>query len=226
MATILAPSGYVDYQIDVTEVTKGQYDAWLVTNPPLPASMDTNCGYVTSYSEQGSIGVWAGADAEHHPVADVDWCDASEYCQGVGKRLCGAIRGGPDDWTNSEDATKSQWYRTCSGGMYRYPYGSTYQSTYCDGYDYWNNLTTQPTTVEVGSLENCVTSATGYAGVFDLSGNVGEWEDSCSAAGMSTSCHVRGGALNDLSDGLTCLAEVDYPRNEVNHGIGFRCCSQ
>ena len=94
MTTIAAPSGYSDYSIDVTEVTMGQYDAWLATNPALPASTDANCGYVASYAEQASGGtLYTGTDAAHHPVADVDWCDAYAYCKGVGKRLCGAIGG-------------------------------------------------------------------------------------------------------------------------------------
>jgi hypothetical protein len=40
MATIAAPNGYPNYGIDVTEVTKGQYDLWLGTNPALPVSTD------------------------------------------------------------------------------------------------------------------------------------------------------------------------------------------
>ena len=51
---ISGPVANSDYDIDVTEVTKGQYDAWLATNPALPPSTDTNCGYVASYAEQGT----------------------------------------------------------------------------------------------------------------------------------------------------------------------------
>lgn len=69
MVTITGPesdAGNTDYQIDSTEVTKGQYDAWLATNPQLPASTDTNCSYVTSYAEQASGGiVYTGTDADH-----------------------------------------------------------------------------------------------------------------------------------------------------------------
>jgi hypothetical protein len=48
MVPITAPSASNNYSIDVTEVTKGQYDLWLGTNPALPASTDANCGYVKS----------------------------------------------------------------------------------------------------------------------------------------------------------------------------------
>ncbi len=101
---IAAPSANNNYSIDATEVTKGQYDLWLATNPALPASTDANCGYVKTYAEQASGGtLYTGTDAVHHPVADVDWCDAYAYCKGVGKRLCGAIGGG----TNAYGSYKS-----------------------------------------------------------------------------------------------------------------------
>ena len=86
MAPITGPpsdAGSLDYKIDMTEVTKGQYDDWLASNPVLPASTDLNCGYVRSYAEQGTG--YSGPDADHHPVVYVDWCDAHEYCLGVEK---------------------------------------------------------------------------------------------------------------------------------------------
>ena len=89
--------------------------------------------------------------------------------------------------------------------MNKYPYGNTYQPSYCNTHDYGAGNTTT-----VGSLPNCVTSAPGYAGVYDLSGNVIEWEDSCDeTAGEDANCRLRGGS--DLfgsdftdSDNLTC----------------------
>ncbi len=189
MVTIIAPNASLAFSIDVTEVTQGHYDLWLARNPPLPASTDANCGYVTSYAEQGRSGVYTGIDATHHPVVYMDWCDAYAYCKGVGKRLCGAIGGGSNNLSSYADATASQWYRACSsGGVNAYPYGNTYQPSTCDGFDFWNDNTSTMQTVAVGSLASCVTSEVGYAGVYDLSGNVWEWEDSCSAAGSSATC--------------------------------------
>jgi sulfatase modifying factor 1 len=227
MVPITAPSASQNYSIDVTDVTVGQYDAWLATNPALPAGTDANCGYVTSYAEQGRG--YTGADADHHPVASVDWCDAYWYCQGVGKRLCGAIGGGSFDYSAGYgDATQSQWYRACSSdGSFSYPYGNIYQASFCNGADYWNDYSQAEQTVVVGSLMNCVTSATGYAGVYDLSGNVREWEDSC-VTGQSARCHVRGGSFWSLvSNDLTC-GNGDYfsLRNYTYGDVGFRCCSQ
>ena len=235
MVTIEGPAsdaGNANYQIDVTEVTQGQYDAWLATNPALPASTDTNCGYVTSYAEQSSSGaVYTGSDADHHPVVFVDWCDAYEYCLGVDKRLCGAIGGGSVDFSASyNDTWRSQWYRACSSaGPNTYPYGNTYQPSFCDGQDYWNGNYSTMRTVAVGSLTDCVTSATGYAGVYDLSGNVSEWEDSCDATGPLGNCHLRGGAFNEGGSALACGVGARYDArayvSDDGYQIGFRCCS-
>jgi len=228
MVPITGPKGgpNVDYKIDATEVTTGQYDAWLATSPSLPPSTDVNCRYVTSYSEQGTG--YLGPDADHHPVVYVDWCDAYEYCLGVDKRLCGALGGGPVDYSAGyNNATQSQWYRACSsGGTITYPYGNTYQATFCDGWDYWNDNSSTMQTVAVGSLGSCATSVNGYAGVYDLSGNVFEWEDSCDGVGPSATCRLRGGAFNMVSSFLACSYGVGAgPRVDVNGEIGFRCCT-
>ena len=227
MTTIAAPGGYPNYSIDVTEVTKGQYDAWLATNPALPASTDADCGHVTNYGGQSSDLTYTGPDADHHPVVWVDWCGAYSYCRGIGKRLCGAIGGGSNDYAKYADASASQWYRACSSaGTSTYPYGNTYKSTYCDGYDYWTERgSLRGQTVAAGSLGSCVTSANGYAGVYDLSGNVREWEDSCTGSGPMATCRLRGGAFWDQGP-LACGRDDGDQRASAALYVGFRCCSQ
>lgn len=224
MATILGQSGLVAYQIDVTEVTQGQYDDWLATHPTLPAYSDVNCGYVTNYAEQGISDVYSGPNADHHPVVYVDWCDARAYCAAVGKRLCGAIGGGTSAFDGYANANQSEWYRACSsGGVNAYPYGNSYEPSTCDSYDYWNGTNLQ--TVSVGSLPGCVTATPGYAGVYDLSGNVWEWEDSCNGTGPNANCRVRGGAFYSYGDYLTCGCDNFNYIPSVGSNFGFRCCS-
>jgi formylglycine-generating enzyme len=214
-------AGSTDYGIDVTEVTIGQYHAWLATNPALPPSTDANCGYVTTYAD----GYNAYPDTDHHPIINLDWCDAYAYCQGVGKRLCGAIGGGSVEYSSgSNDAALSQWYRACSsGGANAYPYGNIYQGTYCNGSDRAANQT-----MEVGSLSNCVTSTPGYSGVYDLSGNIWEWEDSCDGTGPSSHCNIHGGSWGAIDIYLTCGAIPIAPseRKRITETVGFRCCSR
>ena len=223
MATIPATSDHSEFSIDMTEVTQDQYDGWLSTNPKLPTSTDANCSWNTTYAEQG-VG-FTGTDAAHHPVVYVDWCDAYAYCSSVGKRLCGAMAGGSNAFENYNDPTTSQWDSACSsGGGYVYPYGNTYQPTYCDGYDF---STTTHETVVVGSLPNCVTLTGGF-GVYDLIGDVSEWEDSCDTTGQFANCRVRGCSINcdPRSLYVGCGLSDYFGRNVVRNDVGFRCCSK
>ena len=71
-----------------------------------------------------------------------------------------------------------------------------------------------------------MTSSTGYAGVYDLSGNVWEWEDSCSGNGPNANCRVRGGAFYSYGgEYLTCGYDNFNYRTSVGSNFGFRCCS-
>src|SRR6185295_16488134 len=122
------------------------------------------------------------------PVVCVDFCDAFAYCALVGKRVCGAIGGGRGRFGSATDATSSQWFAACSGGgKHAYPYGDTYEGSACNGIDKGGNL------VDTGSIATCVG---GYPGLFDMSGNVYEWEDACTGEQGTTVCHVRGGAAS------------------------------
>jgi formylglycine-generating enzyme required for sulfatase activity len=65
--------------------------------------------------------------------------------------------------------------------------------------------------------------------IYDLSGNVAEWENSCNATtGASDNCAVRGGSYDSGSQTtLTCAlsgAQPPQPRSTTAADIGFRCC--
>ncbi len=77
-------------------------------------------------------------------------------------------------------------------------------------------------------IESGCNSLTGS--LFDMSGNVAEWENSCTGtAGATDTCRVRGGSY-DSSPGassLTCQTGSSQPplaRNTTASDIGFRCC--
>jgi len=217
------------YSIDATEVTRSQYEAWFLTNPSTagqPAACSSwNKTYQPDLACMNSDRVYKGPNSGNHPVVCVDWCDAYAYCKGVGKRLCGKIGGGANDYGDFTDVSKSQWYAACSsGGKYEFPYGATYDGQACN-----SSHKELGTTSEVGSLSSCQSSASGYEGVYDLSGNVWEWEDSCNGTnGISDYCRVRGGAFDLYGNHLGCGNDGRYVRGGSESFLpsaGIRCCS-
>lgn len=242
MVTIPASdAGDTGYQIDATEVTRGQYHGWVATNPPLPDSGDVACGWKASgsYAEISDCPVPSlecqETDCDHYPAGCVDWCDAYYYCAAVGKRLCGRIGGGSSPWR--KDTGASQWYRACSSaGANTYAYGDEYEPGYC----------ADSGRLEVGMRARCQSTISGYSGVYDLSGGVWEWEDFCdNTTGASDLCRLRGGGAQCVSVGnysgcwkydqeLQCGYDSSLTRNlhEYSHSsrylgyVGFRCCSR
>jgi formylglycine-generating enzyme required for sulfatase activity len=75
-------------------------------------------------------------------------------------------------------------------------------------------------------MSGCQSSVSGYAGVYDLSGNVWEWEDSCDGnAGNSDYCRLRGGSDVDNDYPLRCDVDNYNDRDFQYDLFGFRCCS-
>ncbi len=238
------PAGYC---IDSTEVTRSQYAAWLAsTTAATVNSQDpTICGWNTTFVPSGDYADYSQVCKDpgcgNHPQTSVDWCDAVAYCKGVGKRLCGKIGGGSVEQGQQDNAAVSQWYNACSsGGANTYAYGNTHLPKQCNGQDYFGigaDGTDYTKTVPVASLSGCQPNVP-YAGVWDLNGNAGEWEDAClpgynSIGDFATVCMVRGGSYGDANtDGMIDCSMSGrgglsaYARDDIYHSRGFRCCAE
>jgi formylglycine-generating enzyme len=217
------PEGYC---VDSTEVTRDQYSAWLAATPATtsqPAWCSWNIRFAPADECMAGPQVCQGSDCGSHPQVCVDWCDAYAYCKSAGKRLCGKVGASAID--RSEDYDKpavSQWHNACtSGGKQQYPYGDHIDELACNG-----KASNADSTKPVASMTLCRSSVAGYDGIYDLSGNVSEWEDACSgASGRLDFCHVRGGSFQDPGVNLGCASGTQMERDKNDSGVGFRCCS-
>ena len=209
------------YCIDATEVTRGQYQTFLSAKAADLSGQPAQCKSNASYVPRSD---WPPAGGEENrPVTAIDWCDAYAFCAWAGKRLCGKIGGGPVAPSDSKTASASQWFAACSkGGPLAFPYGQAYVADTCNGTD------ANPTDKRVRDVATYPKCEGGFPGVFDMSGNAWEWEDSCDADQADpakTKCRIRGGDFIEGPGTLGCGSSVSQDR--IGDGrFGFRCCSQ
>jgi len=211
------------YCIDSTEVTVAQYAAFLDA-VDAGASVEVSPACLDKTFVPGT-GYWPPSESSDTPVSYADWCDAWSFCKWSGKRLCGAKGGGSiSSKSGGTDATISQWYAACSGGKNLvYPYGNTYEPSRCNG------PTSGGSPAPAASWPKCIGLGV-YGGIFDLSGNMEEWEDNCGAGGTGN-CYVRGGSFDgqkgvSASQDLACTEmNGPIPRSPGYYGTGFRCCA-
>lgn len=213
------------FAIDRHEVTNAQYNQFLgaLLGADASAYQTSLCTWKDSWSRKCT----ASSAAPDDPVSCVDWCDAWTYCKWAGKRLCGKVGGGgtvnPDN--DRLDPLKSEWMLACSGVEDQpYPYGSEADPDRCQTSENADKRDGGRGPVAVGSRAGCQGR---LAGLFDMSGNVSEWEDNCDLNGAlpANSCVVRGGSFETSAANATCRYLVGFKRNESSDKIGFRCCA-
>lgn len=245
------------YCIDQEEVSKGRYNSFITANVAVTTQKDACLTANTSFVPRSA---WPPATTPSTidftlglPVHYVDWCDAVAYCKWDGKQLCGSLDGKPVTPGNANNDAKSDtWFNACSAqGAFPYPYGPPpYQQNTCNG-DGAGSVG-KPTQVDVraqgfghpenqddgvylvygvdGTTPEHKGCAGGATGVYQMSGNVAEWEDSCNDASATSPCRVRGGSYKDSNDAtaLRCDAVRSVPRVPTDDAllkdIGFRCC--
>jgi formylglycine-generating enzyme required for sulfatase activity len=217
--------------IDRIEVTQAAYDVFFQATAAMDASTPGPCAYKKTHdpSAPGAISTqycsWNPATHGGRPVTCVDWCDAKAYCEWAGKRLCGRLGGGsvPFQQALEQDASVDEWDYACSaGGTRAFAYGNTFDSGACK--DDGNGPAD-----DAGSHPDCVG---GFPGLFDMSGNALEWEDSCNGdASANDKCRARGGSwyftsqANERCDAVPNGPNLyDLGRSERYDDTGFRCC--
>jgi formylglycine-generating enzyme required for sulfatase activity len=213
MVHVSAAAG--DFCIDAHEATRAEYGAFLLELQHLPPQ-PSYCAWKGNYFPDGDVTPPVGDT----PVGGVDFCDARAYCEWTGKRLCGAIGGGPGAFTGPTVNTTSEWYTACShDGSRTYPYGDTFDAARCNGAP---GTASQPRPASQGTCEG------GYDGLFDMSGNMGEWEDSCNSytTGSTDYCRLRGGGFTESGDRLRCdYVDIEVFRDSRFASAGIRCCA-
>jgi sulfatase modifying factor 1 len=226
--------------IDSTEVTIGQYEEFVADRAGDASGQIPECEWNLYFHppDECTGGPSTLPEPLKHPQECVDWCDAAAFCSWAGKRLCGGLDQRNVPMADLADATKDAWYNACSsGGVNHYPFGDTCNTMPC--------ILTGLVSIQVPAGYGCQASGA-YQGVWDLVGNVAEWEDSCSrdpiGGGKNDFCQIRGrgnGAASsvpgscadwDRDDTAWCSAvpigSTRRCRSCLGRHVGFRCCAR
>jgi formylglycine-generating enzyme required for sulfatase activity len=197
--------------VDSTEVTYAHYAEFLATQPDADG-LPRECAWKTTFAPTND-------GPANKPVAEVDWCDAYAFCAWAGKRLCARIGGGSLTLAEAKDPGVGEWMTACTAaGTTLYPYGNVYDPLACNG----EGLAASA--ADVATFPDCIG---GYAGIFDMSGNIGEWENACDTTAPDPQAHLcgaRGGDFGESPGNLACQFAELQGRAQRLPWIGFRCC--
>ncbi|HEY8079134.1 MAG TPA: SUMF1/EgtB/PvdO family nonheme iron enzyme [Labilithrix sp.] len=229
MIRITDDAGGIDFCIDSTEVTGTQYVAFLdaVTQPDviaLAAALPAVCRdvFTPPFDLDSALQRSNVASDGTLAVARVGWCQAQVYCAWAGKRLCGTLDGGAgyDFAAGTVQPIDTEWYFACThGGARAYPYAASVDPAACD--DGPDAAIEAP-----GAKPACVG---GYAGLYDMVGNVSEWELGFKFDGSYPPyVHARGPWFASATTDDCSVMGGDPDRVPYTNGdprVGIRCCA-
>jgi formylglycine-generating enzyme required for sulfatase activity len=225
-------SNFGSYCIDTTEVTVGDFNAFVLGAPPTLSGTAGStrpdapggCAYVGDLPCRGD----ASPTSQRPPlvmqgdltlpITQVIWCDAWAYCRWAGKRMCGAIGdGGP---AQGVPASQSEWYFACTNGALNtpFPYGDSYDPTAC------NSEGTGP--VPVGSMPRCHGTVPPFDQIYDMTGNAFEFVDDNESADLCLGVGPKGGSWQDGVQASCAGSPGGF--NGCCSAVtpsGFRCCA-
>jgi formylglycine-generating enzyme len=216
--------------IDSTEVTFAQYLDFLAAAPSEQAPKCEWNVTAEGLPDFEPAETWPRPDPRlAFPVGAVDWCDAWAYCHWAGKRLCAGVAGAVLDEGNYDTTDNELFYACSHGGENQFPYGPLFDPDACVTSDSSGPLPVQ-------SLASC---EGGYPGIFDLSGNMAEWQDTCAAVyddPRDDECRFGAGAyapthITKTAEYWSCAtdhaATDDTVPDRDSHWpeLGIRCCS-
>lgn len=209
--------------IDSTEVTHAQYKAFLDAMGGNMGTQIPECAQNTSFhpNDDAQWKLTPGKDA--YPITQVDWCDAHAFCAWSGKRLCGKIgTGGPvaPEPAVVADPKIDEWFYACSeGGKRAFPYGATFDREACN---IERADASDGRIEEVKSYPRC---EGGFPGIFDMSGNIGEWVNACNSSEPGANCLDRSSGFYEGESVAACATFRGHPRTGFLFHIGIRCCA-
>lgn len=193
------------YQIDIYEVSLGQYLAWVLDRPRAVPADELQAARFRDLRD--FAGIITGADAPparvlaSWPAFNVSWQDAQRYCEAHGRRL----------------PTDAEWEKAArgpNGALFPWGKGAPTPGRAVYGRSYM-------TAVPQVELVDSFPSGRSRYGLYHMAGNVAEWVAGGATAGRDKI--IRGGSWQSQRDMLRAASRATAPAEARELTIGFRC---